>query len=243
MPNGPKGQRPRETLRRVVVTGLGAVTAAGWGVTAFRKAARSGRTAIGPLTRLPHELQRTHVAGEVPEPSGESRWQARRRRSSNAERFALFAAIEAIERAGLTEELAYLSAGVFFGSSTGGLSETERFYQQLVDGAPAGGDRVLLASHHLCAPAEAVARHLRVAGPVETISSACASAGLAIEQAWQSVGRGEVDVAIAGGADTLTLTTYFWIQLAAGHGRAAVPAVSSRPQGDVARRRWRGARA
>jgi len=60
----------------------------------------------------------------------------------------------------------------------------------------------------LSAPAETVARYLGVRGPVETVSSACASGGLAIEQAFRALRSGEVDVAIAGGADCLCLTTY-----------------------------------
>jgi len=194
--------------RRVVVTGLGAVTAAGWGVAALRRAVESGQTAIGPFTRFPHDRQRTHVAGEVPAAPAGHPWLVRTQRYSHADRFALFAALEAVTEAGWPDSLAGISAGVFFGSSTSGLFESEQFYEQLAEGAPDRADRSLLASHQLSAPAETVARRLGISGPVETISSACASAGLAIEQAMQSVRSGEIDVALAGGADGLALTTY-----------------------------------
>src|SRR5207342_546240 len=68
--------------------------------------------------------------------------------------------------------------------------------------------RALLASHPLSSPAETVARHFGVCGPVETVSSACASGGQAIEQALRALRTGEVEVALAGGADSLCLTTY-----------------------------------
>jgi 3-oxoacyl-(acyl-carrier-protein) synthase len=192
----------------VVVTGIGAVTGAGWGVGAFRAAIRSGRTTIGPFSRFAHDAQRTHVASETPPtPAGPGPF-ARWRRLSFSDRFALFAAYEAVSQAGLPVPLRTIAAGVFFGSSTGGLFETERFYEQLVSGSPAGSDRALLASHQLSAPAETVARRLQVHGPVETVSSACASASLAIEQALGAVRSGEVDVAVTGGADCLSLTTY-----------------------------------
>jgi 3-oxoacyl-(acyl-carrier-protein) synthase len=187
---------------------MGAVTAAGWGVPALREAARSGRTAIGAFTRFPHDAQRTHVAGEVPEPHADDRRLRGARRFSNSDRFALFAALEAIGQAGLEAPLDERSAGVFLGSSTGGLFESEQFFAQLTNGTTDRADRSLLASHQICAPAETVARRLSVSGPVETISSACASAGLAIEQALRSVRSGEVDIAIAGGADGLAITTY-----------------------------------
>ena len=196
--------------RRVVVTGLGAVSAAGWGVTPLRAALRSGCTAIGPFDRFNHAAQRTHIAGQVPPPPtpvgmGRSvRWH----RLSNSDRFALFSACEAAAHAGLSLPLDGRLAGVFFGSSTGGLIETERYFEQLVRRPGSRPPRTLLASHLLGAPAETVARHLGVQGPVETISSACASGGLAIEQALRAVRASEVDVALAGGADCLCLTTY-----------------------------------
>lgn len=202
MLNSPGQQNPR-----VVVTGLGAVTAAGWGVAPFDETVRSGRTAIGPFDRFDNLAQRTHVAGQVPPAPGEPA-PAKESRLSNSDRFALFAALEAAGQARLVLPLEDPGrAGVFFGSSTGGMFETEQFFEELLrpDGRPR---RALLVSHSLSAPAETVAKRLGVEGPVETISSACASGGLAIEQALRAVRGGEVDVAIAGGADCLCRTTY-----------------------------------
>lgn len=196
--------------RRVVVTGLGVVSAAGWGVEPFRQVLRSGNTTIGPFDRFDHSKQRTHVAGQVPPgpPTGSNgcvQW----KRLSNSDRFALFSAREAVDSAGLARPLNHLSVGVFFGGSTGGLFEAEQYFDQLCRPAGRGRpDRAMLASHGLSAPAETVARYFGVQGPVETISSACASGGLAIEQAIRALRASEVDVALAGGADCLCLTTY-----------------------------------
>ncbi|MCC7127146.1 MAG: beta-ketoacyl-[acyl-carrier-protein] synthase family protein [Acidobacteria bacterium] len=204
-----------------MVTGLGVVSAAGWGVDALRTALRSGRTAIGPFDVFDHTRQRTHVAGEVPPPTHPPDvpgWS----RLARSDRFAIAAAVEALERrnlsyaatdaaddAGKAASPHSLSSrvGVYFGSSTGGLLETEQYYDALVD--PQGTPRrAWLASHHLSAPAESVARALGISGPVETISSACASATLAIAQALDAVASGEVDIALTGGADCLATTTY-----------------------------------
>jgi 3-oxoacyl-(acyl-carrier-protein) synthase len=195
--------------RRVVVTGLGAVTGAGWGVTPFRAATRAGQTTIGPFDRLDHSSQRTHVAGQVPPgPTARDQGLVSWNRLSHADRFALFAAYEAVAQAGFEAPLTGRSVGVFFGSTTGGLFETEKYFEQLVREPGSRPHRTLLASHAHSAPAETVARHLGVSGPVETVSSACASGSLAIEQALRAVRSGEVDCALAGGSDTLTLTTY-----------------------------------
>jgi 3-oxoacyl-(acyl-carrier-protein) synthase len=213
---------PTSLERRVVVTGLGAVTAAGWGVTPFRETTRAGRTSIGPFDCIDHTPQRTHVAGQVPPApaaldAGRTRWN----RLSHADRFALFAAYEAVGQAGFEAPLAGRSVGVFFGSTTGGLFETEKYFERLVREPGSRPHRTLLASHAHSAPAETVARHLGVEGPVETVSSACASGSLAIEQALRAVRSGEVDCALAGGSDTLTLTTY--------SGFNALRAVDERP--------------
>lgn len=195
------------TRSRVVVTGLGAVTAAGWGVAAFREAARSGLTAIRPFDRFPNEAQRTHIAGQVPPQPRDLRHHANWNRLSNSDRFALHSAFEAVDQAGLHTPLDE-AAGVFFGSSTGGLLETERYFAEMLQCQADDPPRWLLASHQLSAPAETVARHLGIQGPVETVSSACASGALAIEQALRALQASEVEVAIAGGADCLCLTTY-----------------------------------
>jgi 3-oxoacyl-[acyl-carrier-protein] synthase II len=213
---------PAALGRRVVVTGLGAVTAAGWGVPPLREAVRSGRTAIRQFDSFDHRGQRTHVAGQVPpgpptRPGRRVPWS----RLSNSDRFALFAAFEAAEQGGLPVPLDAHTTGVFFGSSTGGLLEFERYFEELVQKPGSRPPRALVASHSLSAPAETVARHLGVRGPVETVSSACASGGLAVEQALRALRAGEVDLAFAGGADCLCLTTY--------SGFNALRAVDERP--------------
>jgi 3-oxoacyl-[acyl-carrier-protein] synthase II len=199
------------TDRRVVVTGLGAVSAAGWGVAALRDALRAGRTVIGPFDRFDHAAQRTHVAGQVPPaPAGGvpvpgcPGWP----RLSNSDRFALYSAHEAAAQAGLPALLDDRRAGVFFASSTAGLIETERYFTALVHDPASRPSRNLLASHLLGAPAETVARYFAVSGPVETVSSACASGSLALAQALHAIRTAEVDVALVGAADCLCLTTY-----------------------------------
>jgi 3-oxoacyl-(acyl-carrier-protein) synthase len=193
--------------RRVVVTGVGAVSALGWGVPPLWEALRAGRTGLGPFSRFDHARQRTHLAGQVPDgPPPGLRLPRGFARLSLAERFALFAAAEALAQTGI-DGLENLDAGVFFGTSTGGLLESEWFLDRLWrEGRMRGLG--LMAGHQLNAPGDAVARHLKVSGPVETISSACASAALAIGSALRALRSGEVEVALAGGSDCLCATTY-----------------------------------
>lgn len=197
----------RAARPRWVVTGVGVVCAHGWSTGEFWAGLLEGRSAIANFDRIDHTAYRTHVAAQVPEAPAVIRrrfqgWQ----HDSLADRFGLAAAWEALQQAELREQLTGVEAGVFFGSSTGGMLETEEFYEVLRRGRQ---PRLrLIASQQVSAPGNAVAREFGVTGPVQTVSSACASGSLAIGMALDALRSGEVDVALVGGADSLCRTTY-----------------------------------
>jgi 3-oxoacyl-[acyl-carrier-protein] synthase II len=208
--------------RRVVVTGVGAVSGFGWGVEALWQGLHAGATAIRPFSRFDAAGHRTRLAAEVPpapaapasataHPAGPAaaRATAGGRPLSLADRFALAAAGEALVAAGLGAALRTLpegAAGVFFGSSTGGMWESEGFLAGVFDGRR--GSLRAVASQQVNGPGDAVARGLGVTGPVQTVSSACASGALAIAAALASLRCGEVEIALAGGSDSLCQLTY-----------------------------------
>ncbi len=192
----------------MAVSGVGAVSAFGWGVAPLWAGLAAGASGIGPIHRFDAARHRTRLAGEAPPPppaveAALPGW----RRLALADRFAVFAAREALRAAGIELPLAAPAAvGVFFGSSTGGMHEGERFYGGWRRG---GRPRLaLLASQPVSAPGDAVARDLAVGGPVITISAACSSASLAIAAALDALRAGEVEIAVAGGADSLCELTY-----------------------------------
>jgi 3-oxoacyl-[acyl-carrier-protein] synthase II len=191
----------RSEAARVGVMGMGAVSAWGWGLAALRSGLRSGQTAIGPFRRFDHSRQRTHVAGEVP-PSAEH---PRPSHLCFADHFAVFAAREALAHAGVAHVDA-ASTGVYFSTCTAGLHEAEGAITAQIQGGRSR--RRELASQPLNTPGDAVARDLGIVGPVLTISTACASGTLAIEAALRDLRAGVVEMAIAGGADSLCEVTY-----------------------------------
>lgn len=198
--------------RHVAVSGIGAVSGFGWGVAPLWEGLRAGRTAIRPFQRFDHTLHRTHLAAEVAAPSEDAFETIRGcpgwHRLSLADRFAVFAALEAVRQAGLPLPLREdTEAGVWFGSSTGAMFEGEGFFQGFFADRRRPSIRVL-ASHQVNGPGDAVARQLGVTGPVVTLSSACASGALALGAALDAVRSGVVDVAVAGGADSLCQLTY-----------------------------------
>ncbi|HSM51748.1 MAG TPA: beta-ketoacyl-[acyl-carrier-protein] synthase family protein [Thermoanaerobaculia bacterium] len=194
---------PAASRPRIAVTGIGAVSGYGAGVDALWRGLLSGESAIREITRFDPGRHRTRFASEVP---AEAVPPAPFRGASLADRFALAALAEALARAGLGSVPEGRETGVYFGCSTGGTHETERFHGEL-----AGGGRPhlhWLVSHQTSGPGDAVARACGATGPVVTISSACASATLALGGALDDLASGAVDIAVAGGADALCELTF-----------------------------------
>lgn len=193
--------------RGVVVTGLGAVSACGWGVESLWQGLSTGHTAVDMPRRFDTSDQRTRLVAEAPlPPEGGLQDFEGDAALTEADRFALFAAQEALVQASI--DAAEVDLGVFFGGSTAGMAEAERFYGHLVDEASAAARLRLLSAHQINGPGDAVARHLGATGPVVTLSSACASGGLALGAALDALRDGEVEVALAGGSDSLCRLTY-----------------------------------
>ena len=204
------------------VRGVGAVSGFGWGAAPLWEGLRAGRTRLGAFDRFDHAGHRTHLAAQVPPPPPEVAAVPGWRRLTWCDRFAVAAAAEALAQAGLAapdrSAVAGLAdpaaAGVFFGSSTGGMYEAELFFDGLSGGPAADGGgparaRISpLACHPVSSPGDAIARRCGITGPVQTYSTACSSASLALAAALDAVRAGEVEVAVAGGADSLCQLTY-----------------------------------
>jgi len=184
---------------RVFVTGIGAVSAMGAGVEALRRGLWEGRAGFCELTVFDPARHRTKLAGEV------EKWCLApfSRRLSRSDRFACAVAAEAVARAAFDPPP---ETAVFFGSSTGGMLESERFFNNLRSGRRASLGSVASQENH--GPGDAVARRLRTRGPVETIASACSASAMALAAALDCLRSGEAEVAIAGGADALCQLTY-----------------------------------
>lgn len=180
--------------QRVVITGLGAVSAAGRGVEPFWRACVEGRSMLRQITRFDTSDYGTPAAGEIPQQDYENLMRANGR-TEVAAACVLEAAAEALRQAGFHNAVPPRSGGVALGTCLGG--------------AEAACGRL---EGSLFAPAVRLATRYGLAGPVVTVSVACASGTAAICLAADAIRRGESDVMLTGGVDVLSLfvVSGFW---------------------------------
>ena len=189
-------------MRRVAVTGIGVVSPLGHSAAEVFEAARAGRSGIGRLdTPLAHRLV-APLAATVAFDGAAHCEPPRLRMLDRVSQFALVAAGRAVADAQLALASAALDrGGVFMGTGMGGSHSMDEGYQTLYG---EGSDRikpfmVLTGMHN--APAAWIAMAYGLRGPSLTYSTACSSSAVAIGEAWQRVARGDLDVALAGGAE------------------------------------------
>jgi len=190
-------------MRRVVITGAGAISALGRNTAEFAESLRLGRGGIGPIQSADPSQLRFQNGAEVKDYTHQPYFDDRR--ADFMDRFAQFAVIaarEAVADAGVvwTPELRE-SAAIITGSCVGGQSTEDIGFVEVYK---MGHNRV----HPLTIPktmANAGASHISmefgITGPAYTISTACSSAGHAIGQAFAMVRSGMVDLAITGGSE------------------------------------------
>lgn len=183
-------------MSRVVVTGLGIVSSLAQDREGTWSAMLAGRDGLGPLTRLDLPAEPAQIAGQVPlEPL---------RHRTLCEVTALRALTEALD--GLRPGGDPARIGVFQGAGTSGLPVAEAYLAERLAGRR--GRAAESAYQNPCKVTDALARVLGAEGPRSTVMNACSSSLLALGQAWERLAAGELDLAVAGGAEGLCRTTY-----------------------------------
>lgn len=181
---------------RVVVTGIGVVTANAANTAEYATALRDGKSGIRDLTLFDPGFP-FRQAGQVDLPEEEPEAQ----RVDRVSRLALIAARQAVADADLQPGGPILArAGLCAGTSRGPAQSLER----LLDPSQGTTSRGLMLEVPFYSIARNVARHLGMSGPCSTVTMACVSSSLAIGHAMDAIRRGRAQVMLAGGADSLT---------------------------------------
>ena len=189
--------------RRVVVTGMGAVTPIGIGVEAFWDGKCRNRIGFAPITRFDTADYKCKLAAEVKEFAPEKYMDKKAaRRMELFCQYAVAAAGEAIEDAGLVmEDEDAWRVGCCVGSGTGSLQAVEREYGRLVEKGPSrvGPLFVPLMISNMAAGNVSIAYGLK--GKSLNVSTACATGTHSVGEAFRSIQYGEMDVCVAGGTE------------------------------------------
>ena len=193
-----------EALRRVVVTGLGAVTPIGNDVAQYWEGLRSGRNGVAAITLFDASRHACRFAAEVKnfqpagwlEPKEAKRW-------DRFCQFGVVAAKQAVQDAGLSiDDSNRNRVGVSIGSGVGGLLMMETQAQVLNDRGP---DRVTPFCVPMMIPNMATgltAIALGARGPSSAVATACAAGSNAIGDAFRQIQLGLADVMVCGGAES-----------------------------------------
>lgn len=194
----------REGRRRVVVTGLGAVTPIGNNVEEFWQGIHEEKTGFAPISYFDTAEYRCKLAAEVNnfDPTQYMDKKAARRMEQFCQ-FAVAAAGEAIRDAGLDmeQEDAY-RVGCSIGSGTGSLQAIEREYDRLKEKGPGRVSPMFvpLMISNMAAGNVGIAYGLK--GKSLNVVTACATGTHSIGEAFRSIQYGEADVMVAGGTES-----------------------------------------
>ncbi len=197
--------QPRDDASRVVITGLGAVSPLGVGVSRLWEGLTNAESGIGQITQFDTTNFDCKIAGEATGfdpaefvPASEARRMAR------ASQLAVAAGLEAWRHAGLeVNELPNERIGVMLGCGMGGWEKADSGTTDFRARKSGRGKPFALAASLPNMPAFYVSQYLKAQGPLASITTACATGGQNIGEATEIIRRGAADVMIAGGVEGL----------------------------------------
>ena len=195
--------------RRVVVTGLGAVTPVGNTVPEFWNSIRAGKVGIGKITRFDTSNYKVKLAAEVRDFNAKERMDAKAaRRMEPFAQYAVAAAFEAYEDAGLDmEKEDAFRAGVIVGSGIGSLEEVERETERIHSKGPSKVNPLMVPLMISNMAAGNISIQLGFKGKCTNVVTACASGTHCIGDAFRAVQYGDADIMLAGGTESCICPT------------------------------------
>jgi len=189
--------------KRVVITGIGAVTALGKGLQPLWDAALEGRTGIGKITIFDPSAYKAHIAAEARHLDLTDRVDSKlAKRADPFAKFALWAADVALEQAGLTiDDSNRAEVGVVIGSGIGGMQTWEEQYERLIERGPDRVSPFLVPMMIADMASGLVSIQTGAMGPHLCAVTACASGVHAMGVAVDLILTGRARAVITGGAE------------------------------------------
>ena len=187
--------------RRVVITGMGAVTPIGNDVESFWNSLVEGKCGIGPITRFDNTDYKVKVAGEVKDfdPTQYMDFKTAKRMELFSQ-YAVAAATQAVEDAKLDmEKEDPFRVGVIVSSGIGSMQANEREHAKLMEGKKVAPLYIPMMIANMASANIAIKYHMM--GKNTAIVTACASGSHSIGDAFKAVKYDEADIMVAGGAE------------------------------------------
>ncbi|WP_038616151.1 beta-ketoacyl-[acyl-carrier-protein] synthase family protein [Dyella jiangningensis] len=198
-------------MRRIVITGMGAICALGHDAPSVWKAMTEGRSGIGPIHHIqPGQLRNGGIAAEVVDYDAANFFDdARRSLLDPFSEYALIAAREAIQQSGIRfEGEAASRTAVVIGTGAGGETTRDDMYERLYGEHQGRFHPLGIVRMMMNAPASQVSMVHGITGPSFVVASACASSNHAFAQAAMMIRSGMIDAAVVGGTEAcITLGT------------------------------------
>ena len=189
--------------RRVVVTGMGAITPIGLSVEEFWNAVREGKTGFGEITKFDASEYKCKLAAEVKGFEGKNYMDFKAaKRMELFSQYAVAATKEAMEDAGLDmEKEDPFRVGVAVGSGTGSLQAMERSHTRLVEKGSARVEPLFVPLTISNMAAGNVSIQFGLKGKSINVVTACATGTNSIGEAFRTIQYGDAEVMIAGGTE------------------------------------------
>lgn len=189
-------------MRRVVVTGMGALTPVGNDVDTFWNNIISGVCGIGRITRFDTSEYKVKIAAEVKDfdPSVYME-KSEIRKTDLFAQFAIAAAAQAVEDSGIIGSVEPDRLGVYFGSGTGGLETASNEIEKLLSSGPKKVSPFYIPMMIANIAAGHIAIRYNAQGPCIPIVTACATGTNSIGEAYRTIKHGYADAIITGGAE------------------------------------------
>jgi 3-oxoacyl-[acyl-carrier-protein] synthase II len=192
--------------RRVWITGIGLVTPSGIGLQAFRAGMRAGRSPVRRIDRFDPSPFRSQIAAQIDDFEPLDYMDAKAARQ--LDRFSQFglaagrlALADASLRPGEDGSADRERIGIYLGSALGGIAYAELQHERyLTRGIRSVSPNLALAVFGGAAPAN-LGIALDVRGPILSTANSCASGAVALGEALDAIRAGQIDAAIAGGAE------------------------------------------
>ena len=189
--------------RRVVVTGMGAITPIGLSVEEFWQSVKEGKIGFGEITKFDTEGYKCHLAAEVKDFDAKQYMDAKAaRRMELFCQYAVAAAKEAITDAALDmEKEDPYRVGVSVGNGIGSLGGIEREHKRLLEKGPSKVNPLFVPLVISNMAAGNVSITFGLKGKSINVVTACATGTNSIGEAFRSIQYGEADVMVAGGTE------------------------------------------